>query len=132
MPVSPATPVGLNSKTSSHVMVLAGNSTTVLAGTWIVMPSTWIQPPEVLQPSGLGGFELGMQSWSTDAYWINPVISNPAGMVWYAGTAAGVGGTAGATNCAHDAVAHATTRSSTMPAVLKIFLFPLILKTPSV
>src|SRR5580698_9303301 len=72
MPLSPATPRGFSSKTSSHVSVFAGNSTTVFAGTRTVTPFTWIKPPAVLQPSGLGGlagvgFALGRHIWSTEA-----------------------------------------------------------------
>src|SRR6476660_3277708 len=59
IPLSPATPVEFSSNTSSHVIVLAGNWTTVFAGTRMVIPSTWIQPPAVLQPSGFGGLSGG-------------------------------------------------------------------------
>src|SRR5262245_55249363 len=103
MPVSPATPVGLFSKSSSQVLYVLGSTTTAFCGTRITSLLIWIQPPEVLQAAGVGAAGVGVgvgaaeltpavvsngadggtgsQSASAEAYSMKPVSSKPMGTV---------------------------------------------------
>src|SRR6185312_7605056 len=88
--------LGLNSNSSSHVRNVLGMTTMVPEGMRITWLLTSIQPPVVLQLSGLGGLSgvgAGLSSLlhspgvaSSDAYSIWPAIKTPAGRVWYAGS----------------------------------------------
>src|SRR6185312_689677 len=88
--------LGLNSNSSSQVMKVLGITTMVPEGMRITWLLTSIQPPVLLQLSGLGGLSgvgAGLSSLlhspgvaSSDAYSICPAIQPPAGRLWYAGS----------------------------------------------
>src|SRR5215475_3141101 len=142
MPVSPATPVGLFSNSSSHVMYVLGNTTTAFCGIRIVSLFTWIQPPAVLQAAGVGAAGVGVgvgageltpavvssgadggtgsHSASTEAYSMKPSVSKPMGTVWKAGIVAGVGGVVG---LGHWACAPVTAKISSRLTTATLIIF---------
>src|SRR5690348_3427886 len=83
--------LGLNSNSSSQVTKVLGITTIVPCGILISWLFTSIQPPVLLHWSGFGGLSgvgAGLSSLlhspgvaSSDAYWICPAISTPAGRV---------------------------------------------------
>jgi hypothetical protein len=79
---------------------LAGICRIVFCGTRMTWPLIWIQPAADLHPAGIGGFvcetlSLRVQTESTEANWMNPVISKGATPPCEAGIVAGVGGVSG-------------------------------------